>query len=132
MADGTAKSHAMSLAYDKYCLTELDPPLVLQEFVNHGTYVLSPFFFPLTAGCCFMSLKLRIFWSHVVIYVFLISFRLSLLMFCSVNKLGFFTIFLYWSCMRLSLVKPKLDLLVMSGLRLKLQKTRLHFGRSAQ
>jgi inositol-1,3,4-trisphosphate 5/6-kinase/inositol-tetrakisphosphate 1-kinase len=26
----------MSLAYDKYCLTELDPPLVLQEFVNHG------------------------------------------------------------------------------------------------
>ncbi|CAK9194075.1 unnamed protein product [Sphagnum jensenii] len=36
VADGTAKSHAMSLAYDKYCLTELDPPLVLQEFVNHG------------------------------------------------------------------------------------------------
>jgi inositol-1,3,4-trisphosphate 5/6-kinase/inositol-tetrakisphosphate 1-kinase len=36
VADGTAKSHALSLAYDKYCLTELEPPLVLQEFVNHG------------------------------------------------------------------------------------------------
>ncbi|CAM6039759.1 unnamed protein product [Sphagnum compactum] len=37
VADGTAKSHAVSLSYDKYCLTELDPPLVLQEFVNHGS-----------------------------------------------------------------------------------------------
>eukprot|EP00249_Psilotum_nudum_P021369 c28085_g4_i1 orf=266-1516(-) len=36
VADGTAKSHAMSLAFDEFCLTELDPPLVLQEFVNHG------------------------------------------------------------------------------------------------
>ncbi|GBG76982.1 hypothetical protein CBR_g23313 [Chara braunii] len=36
VADGTAKSHAMSLAYDEICLSELDPPLVLQEFVNHG------------------------------------------------------------------------------------------------
>eukprot|EP01018_Ginkgo_biloba_P002179 Gb_25244 [translate_table: standard] len=36
VADGTAKSHAMSLAYDQFCLAELDPPLVLQEFVNHG------------------------------------------------------------------------------------------------
>jgi len=34
--DGTAKSHALSLAYDQFSLSELDPPLVLQEFVNHG------------------------------------------------------------------------------------------------
>jgi inositol-1,3,4-trisphosphate 5/6-kinase/inositol-tetrakisphosphate 1-kinase len=49
VADGTAKSHAMSLAYDKYCLTELDPPLVLQEFVNHGI----TFFFPLDCWLLF-------------------------------------------------------------------------------
>ncbi|KAJ7521804.1 hypothetical protein O6H91_19G068900 [Diphasiastrum complanatum] len=36
VADGTAKSHAMSLAYNEICLSELEPPLVLQEFVNHG------------------------------------------------------------------------------------------------
>jgi inositol-1,3,4-trisphosphate 5/6-kinase/inositol-tetrakisphosphate 1-kinase len=36
VADGSAKAHAMSLAYDKSCLTQLDPPLMLQEFVNHG------------------------------------------------------------------------------------------------
>lgn len=36
LVDGTAKSHAMSLAYDQFSLSELDPPLVLQEFVNHG------------------------------------------------------------------------------------------------
>lgn len=36
VADGSDKSHAMSLAYDTNCLRELDPPLVLQEFVNHG------------------------------------------------------------------------------------------------
>lgn len=38
MADGSAKSHAMSLAYDGYGLSALDTPLVLQEFVNHGKY----------------------------------------------------------------------------------------------
>ncbi|KAF8112345.1 hypothetical protein N665_0065s0115 [Sinapis alba] len=34
--DGTAKSHQLFLAYDRRSLAELDPPLVLQEFVNHG------------------------------------------------------------------------------------------------
>nr|VDC84054.1 unnamed protein product [Brassica rapa] len=34
--DGTAKSHQLFLAYDKHSLAELEPPLVLQEFVNHG------------------------------------------------------------------------------------------------
>lgn len=37
--DGTAKSHALSLAFNELCLSELDPPLVLQEFVNHGGVV---------------------------------------------------------------------------------------------
>lgn len=31
-----AKSHELSLAYDEYSLQKLEPPLVLQEFVNHG------------------------------------------------------------------------------------------------
>ncbi|KAB2628675.1 inositol-tetrakisphosphate 1-kinase 2-like [Pyrus ussuriensis x Pyrus communis] len=34
--DGSKKSHELSLAYDRYSLQKLDPPLVLQEFVNHG------------------------------------------------------------------------------------------------
>ncbi|KAH9755956.1 Inositol-tetrakisphosphate 1-kinase 3 [Citrus sinensis] len=36
VADGSAKSHELSLAYDQYSLKKLEPPLVLQEFVNHG------------------------------------------------------------------------------------------------
>ncbi|CAN0920877.1 Inositol-tetrakisphosphate 1-kinase 2 [Linum grandiflorum] len=36
LVDGTAKSHQLSLAYDQFSLSELEPPLVLQEFVNHG------------------------------------------------------------------------------------------------
>ncbi|KAH9603179.1 hypothetical protein KSS87_015454 [Heliosperma pusillum] len=36
IADGTAKSHELSLVYDQYSLQKLEPPLVLQEFVNHG------------------------------------------------------------------------------------------------
>ncbi|XP_022768577.1 inositol-tetrakisphosphate 1-kinase 3-like isoform X2 [Durio zibethinus] len=36
VADGSAKSHELSLAYDQYSLRILEPPLVLQEFVNHG------------------------------------------------------------------------------------------------
>eukprot|EP00243_Klebsormidium_subtile_P003341 TRINITY_DN16707_c0_g1_i1.p1 TRINITY_DN16707_c0_g1~~TRINITY_DN16707_c0_g1_i1.p1 ORF type:complete len:413 (-),score=66.68 TRINITY_DN16707_c0_g1_i1:165-1403(-) len=36
VADGTAKSHALALAYDERSLATLEPPLVLQEFVNHG------------------------------------------------------------------------------------------------
>ncbi|KAG6762570.1 hypothetical protein POTOM_033079 [Populus tomentosa] len=36
VVDGTAKSHEMFLAYDQFSLSELEPPLVLQEFVNHG------------------------------------------------------------------------------------------------
>ncbi|CAN0920887.1 Inositol-tetrakisphosphate 1-kinase 2, partial [Linum grandiflorum] len=35
LVDGTAKSHQLSLAYDQFSLSELEPPLVLQEFVNH-------------------------------------------------------------------------------------------------
>lgn len=31
-----AKSHELSLAYDECSLQKLEPPLVLQEFVNHG------------------------------------------------------------------------------------------------
>ncbi|BAT78387.1 Inositol-tetrakisphosphate 1-kinase [Vigna angularis] len=36
VADGSAKSHELSLAYEKFSLQKLEPPLVLQEFVNHG------------------------------------------------------------------------------------------------
>lgn len=36
VVDGTAQSHALSLAFDELCLSSLNPPLVLQEFVNHG------------------------------------------------------------------------------------------------
>ncbi|KAK3029130.1 hypothetical protein RJ639_038835 [Escallonia herrerae] len=36
LVDGSAKSHQHSLAYDQYSLQKLEPPLVLQEFVNHG------------------------------------------------------------------------------------------------
>ncbi|XP_024026612.1 inositol-tetrakisphosphate 1-kinase 3 isoform X2 [Morus notabilis] len=36
VADGSAKSHELSLAFDRYSLQKLEPPLVLQEFVNHG------------------------------------------------------------------------------------------------
>ncbi|KAL9244757.1 hypothetical protein vseg_018490 [Gypsophila vaccaria] len=34
--DGSAKSHKLYLAYDNISLSKLEPPLVLQEFVNHG------------------------------------------------------------------------------------------------
>ncbi|OMO73838.1 Inositol-tetrakisphosphate 1-kinase [Corchorus capsularis] len=36
VVDGTSKSHELFLAYDQISLSELEPPLVLQEFVNHG------------------------------------------------------------------------------------------------
>ncbi|XP_019051812.1 PREDICTED: inositol-tetrakisphosphate 1-kinase 3-like isoform X2 [Nelumbo nucifera] len=36
VVDGSAKSHELSLAYDQFSLAKLEPPLVLQEFVNHG------------------------------------------------------------------------------------------------
>ncbi|MED6113767.1 hypothetical protein PIB30_073897 [Stylosanthes scabra] len=35
VADSSAKSHELSLAYERYSLQKLEPPLVLQEFVNH-------------------------------------------------------------------------------------------------
>ncbi|CAN6449993.1 unnamed protein product [Victoria cruziana] len=38
--DETARSHELSLAYDQLSLSKLEPPLVLQEFVNHGKTVL--------------------------------------------------------------------------------------------
>lgn len=34
--DGSAKSHELFLAYDRFSLSELEPPMLLQEFVNHG------------------------------------------------------------------------------------------------
>ncbi|KAG4984367.1 hypothetical protein AAZX31_10G242300 [Glycine max] len=36
VVDGTAKSHELFLAYDEFSLSAVEPPLVLQEFVNHG------------------------------------------------------------------------------------------------
>ncbi|KAK9941756.1 hypothetical protein M0R45_007450 [Rubus argutus] len=36
LVDGSPKSHELFLAYDQCSLSELEPPLVLQEFVNHG------------------------------------------------------------------------------------------------
>ncbi|KAF3641167.1 Inositol-tetrakisphosphate 1-kinase 1 [Capsicum annuum] len=36
IADGAANSHQMSLVLNQNGLTKLDPPIVLQEFVNHG------------------------------------------------------------------------------------------------
>ncbi|KAI9180377.1 hypothetical protein LWI28_004231 [Acer negundo] len=36
VVDGTAKSHELFLAYDRFSLSKLEPPLILQEFVNHG------------------------------------------------------------------------------------------------
>ena len=39
-----AKSHELSLAYDEFSLQKLEPPLVLQEFINHGMKTLIVFF----------------------------------------------------------------------------------------
>ncbi|XVF44944.1 hypothetical protein PTKIN_Ptkin02bG0163800 [Pterospermum kingtungense] len=36
VVDGSSKSHELFLAYDQFSLSELEPPVVLQEFVNHG------------------------------------------------------------------------------------------------
>ncbi|GFZ17129.1 inositol 1,3,4-trisphosphate 5/6-kinase family protein [Actinidia rufa] len=36
VADGSAKSHKMSLVFNREGLKKLKPPIVLQEFVNHG------------------------------------------------------------------------------------------------
>lgn len=36
VVDGSASSHELFLAYDQFSLSELEPPLVLQEFINHG------------------------------------------------------------------------------------------------
>ncbi|KAH7352718.1 hypothetical protein KP509_19G060000 [Ceratopteris richardii] len=36
LVDGSAKSHVMSLAFNIQSLSKLKPPLVLQEFINHG------------------------------------------------------------------------------------------------
>ncbi|XP_042508916.1 inositol-tetrakisphosphate 1-kinase 1-like [Macadamia integrifolia] len=36
VADGSAKSHKMSLVFNRDGLSKLKPPIVLQEFVNHG------------------------------------------------------------------------------------------------
>ncbi|KAM3270886.1 inositol-tetrakisphosphate 1-kinase 1 [Capsicum chacoense] len=39
VADGSAKSHKMVLVFNKDGLSKLKPPLVLQEFVNHGAVI---------------------------------------------------------------------------------------------
>lgn len=36
LVDGSATSHAMSLVFNAESLAKLKPPLVLQEFINHG------------------------------------------------------------------------------------------------
>ncbi|KAK7360900.1 hypothetical protein VNO77_02917 [Canavalia gladiata] len=36
VADGSAKSHKMALVFTRDALNQLKPPIVLQEFVNHG------------------------------------------------------------------------------------------------
>ncbi|XP_059306797.1 inositol-tetrakisphosphate 1-kinase 1-like [Lycium ferocissimum] len=36
IADGSANSHQMSLVLNQNGLTKLNPPIVLQEFINHG------------------------------------------------------------------------------------------------
>ncbi|KAK6934969.1 Inositol 1,3,4-trisphosphate 5/6-kinase, ATP-grasp domain [Dillenia turbinata] len=36
VADGSAKSHKMSLVFNRDGMSKLKPPIVLQEFVNHG------------------------------------------------------------------------------------------------
>ncbi|KAL5232573.1 hypothetical protein ABZP36_031349 [Zizania latifolia] len=41
VVDGTSKSHELSLAYVETSLSMLDPPIVLQEFVNHVLSLLS-------------------------------------------------------------------------------------------
>lgn len=38
VVDGSTKSHELFLAYDHFSLSELEPPVVLQEFVNHGIF----------------------------------------------------------------------------------------------
>ncbi|KAL5583106.1 hypothetical protein UlMin_015548 [Ulmus minor] len=39
LVDGSSKSHELFLAYNQFSLSELEPPLVLQEFVNQGIVV---------------------------------------------------------------------------------------------
>lgn len=48
VVDGSPKSHESFLAYDWYSLVELEPPLVLQEFVNHGIIL----YFCFEGACC--------------------------------------------------------------------------------
>ncbi|KAL8541635.1 hypothetical protein ACS0TY_002777 [Phlomoides rotata] len=36
VVDGSAQSHALYLAYDQFSLSELEAPMVLQEFINHS------------------------------------------------------------------------------------------------
>ncbi|KAG5526255.1 hypothetical protein RHGRI_032515 [Rhododendron griersonianum] len=36
IVDGTAKSHELFIAYDEFSLSNLEPPFVVQEFINHG------------------------------------------------------------------------------------------------
>jgi hypothetical protein len=38
LVNDSAKAHALSLAFNAASLSELKPPVVLQEFVNHGEF----------------------------------------------------------------------------------------------
>lgn len=55
VADGTAKSHKMSLVYHREGLRKLRPPLVLQEFVNHGGVIFKVY----VVGGCVTCVKRR-------------------------------------------------------------------------
>ncbi|KAF7809484.1 inositol-tetrakisphosphate 1-kinase 1-like [Senna tora] len=43
VADGSAKSHKMALVFNHVGLNKLKPPIVLQEFVNHGGVIFKVF-----------------------------------------------------------------------------------------
>jgi len=43
VADGSAKSHKMALVYNQEGLNSLKPPMVVQEFVNHGGVIFKVF-----------------------------------------------------------------------------------------
>ena len=38
LVDGSAKSHELFIAYDESSLSKLEPPFVVQEFINHGIF----------------------------------------------------------------------------------------------
>ncbi|CAA0814246.1 Inositol-tetrakisphosphate 1-kinase 2 [Striga hermonthica] len=49
VVDGSAKCHELFLAYDHFSLSELEAPVVLQEFVNHDFWCVQV---PKSFFCC--------------------------------------------------------------------------------